>query len=383
MRIAYIVEHCHKKGGHERYVAQLAEKMSEKHEVHIFANSFSDVEAEVFYHHVPMFSKPTLLMLGSFIINAGILVAKHGPFDIIHSQGANAIVQNVVTNHTSQKARIIAMSEFAFLERGWLGRIHDILLEKMIVANEERIYGLDSRCQVIAVSNGVKREMLKFYKLPAQNITVVVNGVDLESFSPLNRKTMRADWRIKNGFSAEDFIILFVGGDWERKGLEIIIGALALIPQDFVKLAVVGNWHREAEYRKMVKSKGLDKRVCFCGATTQSETAYAGADLFVLASLYEACPFSVLEALASGLPIVMTAVNGSDEFVHSGENGFLIPRDRRVLSQVVNRFITERNLLVDMGSASRRIAQNYSWSRCIEETERVYLKVLNSQGAPI
>jgi len=372
MKIALVVEHCHKMGGHERYVAELAEHLSPRHEVHVFANSWEGVCGPVHFHRVPMAKKPTLLMLWSFKHNALKLIKRFGPFDVVHSQGSNSLIQNIITNHTSQKSRMAAMSSIVQSDRSLVGRLHDRIFYRYVIQAENRIYGADSRSRVIAVSQGVKKEMCKDYNLAPEKIQVIVNGVDLNRFNPAQRNELRAGWRAKQVLAQADFVLLFLGGDWERKCLGVVMEALTLTDRPEIKLAVVGKWHREPAYVELTKHLGVEKKVMFCGQTSSPEEAYSGADLFVFPSSYEACSLSVLEAMASGLPILMPRINGADEQLHEGENGLFIERSPQSVAEKIMIIAKDRQLAAAMGLCSRAMAEQYSWGNCVDQTEQFY-----------
>lgn len=372
MKIALVVEQCHKMGGHERYVAELAEHLSARHEVHVFANSWEGVCGPIHFHRVSMAKKPTLLMLWSFKHNAQRLIKRFGPFDMVHSQGSNSLVQNVITNHTSQKARAAAMSSIVQPDRSLVGRLHDRLFYRYVIRAEERIYGADSRSRVIAVSQGVKSEMGKYYSLAPEKIQVIVNGVDLNRFNPNNRRKMRDGWRARHGLTKNDFVLLFLGGDWERKRLGVVLEALNLADRPEIKLAVVGKWHRESAYVELTMLLGVEKRVVFCGPTSSPEEAFSGADLFVFPSSYEACSLSVLEAMAAGLPILMPRINGSDEQLQEGKNGFIIEGTPRSIADKVRFLAEDERLVASMGKHSKSMVEQYSWKNCAEKTELFY-----------
>lgn len=372
MKIALVVEHCHKMGGHERYVAELAEHLSSRHEVHVFANSWTGIGGPVHFHHVPMANKPTLLMLWSFKHNALRLIKRFGPFDVVHSQGPNSLIQNVITNHTSQKARVAAMSSIVQSDRSLVGRLHDKYFYRYVIQAEDRIYGADSRSRIIAVSQGVKNEMCKYYSLAPEKIQVIVNGVDLNRFNPNNRQKMRAGWRKNQGLTQDDFVLLFLGGDWERKRLGMVMEALTFANRPKIKLAVVGKWHKESAYIELTKLLGVEKRVVFCGQTALPEQAFSGADLFVFPSSYEACSLSVLEAMASGLPILMPRINGSDEQLQEGKNGFIIESTPRSIASKILILSEDERLAASMGKHSKSMVEQYSWVNCAEKTELFY-----------
>lgn len=380
MKIAMVVEHCNKQGGHERVVAELAERIADYHEVHIFANSFDDLENErIITHHVPMFKKPALLMITSFIL-ASTYQLRRQKFDIIHSQGPNAIVQNVITDHTTQRAKINALSDFVSnRRRSLIQSLHDRALQAIIYRIEGMIYNPKSGRRIIAVSNGVRREIVEYYGRPDDEISVIPNGVDLEEFYPGNRRLYRAEIRQQFGISERDFVLLFVGGDWERKGLEYIIRSLPFIGFQSVKLLVVGEWFSRGYFTELSQNSKTSGQIVWIGKSRAVRKFYAASDLLILPSFYEAFSLVMLEAMASGLPLLATRINGAEDLIREGCNGYFVTRDSRDIAQRVELFINNRHLLETMGCCARKTAERYSWDRIAREIMKVYAGVVRTR----
>ncbi|MEW6685365.1 MAG: glycosyltransferase family 4 protein [Candidatus Edwardsbacteria bacterium] len=377
MRVAYIVEHCHKRGGHERYVAELAQRVAlSNNEVHIFSNSFSEVaNPKVIWHRVAMFHRPTVVMWLSFIINSTRQILRQ-KFDIIHSQGPNAILQNVVTNHTTQRARIKKLAGVEDVEnRSILRHCHDFLFLKMVCWLEGVIYNPRRKTKIIAVSEGVKRETVKYYGKSPDEIAVIPNGVDLERFHPGNKTLYRRDIRKQWGIGEKEIVLLFVGGDWERKGLECLIRAIPLLKNEPVRLLVVGKWHRQPYYEKIVLGLHLKDKVIFSGASKRVEELYAASDIYILPSLYEACSLSVLEAAATGLPIITTKINGTEEMIVEGKNGYFISRDSEEIAEKVRWLCKSQGLRMQLGEEARHTAEDYSWDKTSQRVLTLYEEI--------
>jgi len=181
------------------------------------------------------------------------------------------------------------------------------------------INALNRAAGVIAVSNGLKRQMVELGIVPPK-IAVVPNGIDREIFHPRNRE----DARRKFGLSFDDKIILTVGALIPRKGIDRLIGAMALLPNDTLRsrarLYAIGEGSERKALESQISNLKLEEQVFLPGAKPQAELAdwYAAADLFCLASHREGCPNVVLEAMACGLPVVAAEMDGIREVVHSG-----------------------------------------------------------------
>jgi UDP-glucose:(heptosyl)LPS alpha-1,3-glucosyltransferase len=373
MKIAMVVAHCHKHGGHE---------IANEHEVHIFANTLGDLNNNsVIFHKVPILKKPPLVELGSFIFNSTVrLIGRH--FDIIHSQGSNAIVQNVITNHTTLAAKLEALGHVEENERqGVAYRIHDRIYYAFLLKIEAIIYSPKSNRRVVAVSEGVRREIAIHYGKPIDEITVVHNGVDLERFHPGNRALHRKEIREQLHLTSEDFVVLFVGGDWWRKGLQFAIRALALIDLNRLKLLIVGDWRRD-EYVELAKDLKISERVIFAGKSTEVQKYYAASDIFLLPSFYEAFSLGTLEAAASGLPLLVTKINGTEELVQEGYNGYFISRDPSEIAEKIKLLMSDPYLLKSTSGNARKSAEDYSWDKAAQKLVRVYEEVAKVRRNP-
>jgi glycosyltransferase involved in cell wall biosynthesis len=162
----------------------------------------------------------------------------------------------------------------------------------------------------------------------------------------------------------------------ERKGLDDLLAALALLERGRVRLEIVGSGPRAAYLRALADRLGVSADLCFAGALDRRQVAerYRGADLFTLAPLQEAFGNAFAEALASGLPIVGSRVGGIPEFVRDGENGILVPpRDPAALAAAIRRFADSPSLRAETSRRNRLRAQaELSWDFATERYLDVY-----------
>lgn len=387
MRIAIINEHCHKIGGPNKYIAEIAERLGHIHEVHIFAQSFADVEnKKVIFHKVPVIKGTWLLTFLSFIVNSTILIKLNGKFDIIHSQGVNCLIQNVVTNHCTFTPAYNIYDSCNVTEKYYFG---DNFLKKalrkwlyyktklLMYHLEKKIYGSKSKRKIIAVSEEVKREINEYYHKSPEEITVIYNGVNLEKFNLSNKNEYRKLIRGKFNIKEEDFVLLFVGANWENKGLELLIKALPLLNDQSIKLLIVGHW-RKIYYETLINSLQLKEQVIFAGETDHPEKFYGASDIFVLPSYYEACSLATLEAAASCLPILTTKTNGSRELIIDGENGYFIKHSPEDISNKIRYLLNNKEKLEETGRKIRQKLEeeNYSWDKTADLVLKVYKEVI-------
>jgi UDP-glucose:(heptosyl)LPS alpha-1,3-glucosyltransferase len=233
---------------------------------------------------------------------------------------------------------------------------------------EDASYKRGNFSKVIAISDMVKQDIIHWYRISEDQIDVIYNGVDIERFHPRNRQ-YREEIRKRYGMR-DEFVILFVSNNFRMKGLDYLIKALGKIKKEDhppFKLLILGRDQKES-YLRLAKKIGISKELIFAGSTEEPEKYYGAADLLVHPTFYDACSLTVLEALASGLPVITTSSNGASGLINLRELGFVItdPRDDKILAQQITFFsdpkVREKALI-----AARSLAEHYSfeknWSR--------------------
>jgi phosphatidyl-myo-inositol dimannoside synthase len=208
-------------------------------------------------------------------------------------------------------------------------------------------------------------------------VTIVPNGVDLERFQPKPRHPTHGPVRL-----------LCVGRLIERKGQRYLIAAVKrLVEEGFpVRLDLVGTGDAEAAYRQLVRELDLEAYVRFRGYIPRAEmpACYKAADVFVLPSYNEGMSVATLEAMASGLPVVITRTGGAAELVLEGSNGFTFPRaDTVTLLEHLRHFAVHRALARQMGVASRERATAFSWDMAAKSYLSLFNHVLIHRGSGV
>ncbi|MGZ3604066.1 MAG: glycosyltransferase family 4 protein, partial [Thermodesulfobacteriota bacterium] len=217
--------------------------------------------------------------------------------------------------------------------------------------------------------------MMKWYRLPEERITVVYNGVDTEYFHPRNRR-YREEIRRRHGIGNE-WVILFVSNNFRMKGLGFLIKALARIKkgsQASFKLMILGK-DRQDFYLRLARRMGILEEVVFVGSTDEPEKYYGASDLLVHPTFYDACSLTVLEALASGLPVITTYSNGASGIITQGQEGFVVadPRDDQALAEKI-LFFLDREKVERVSMAARHLAESYSDERNWSEMRNIFQK---------
>ena len=206
--------------------------------------------------------------------------------------------------------------------RSWLvgyGGFHQEMLELEACA-----YDVRNTRRIIVNSEMIGRNIQERFGYPAERIHLVRNGVEIDRWQGGERDATRKLW----GVEPDEFLLLFAGSGWERKGLRYVVSAMERLNDSSIKLVVAGkgrppNW--------------VSSKVQFVGPMRDIENAYAAADLFVFPTIYEPSANVCFEALAAGLPVVTSAYNGAAEVIEEGINGTVVtdPSDTGALASSI------------------------------------------------
>ena len=236
---------------------------------------------------------------------------------------------------------------------------------------------------LIAVSKYTVDELTELYGIEEEKIHVIYNGVDINKFKP---RPDRAKLRREFGLEEDKKIVLFVGRLYHRKGLEILLCSIPPVLQEFgdVKFAISGTGFKKKEesLRNLAKELDIEDHVAFLGYVPDEKLPdlYATSDIFVLPAIYENFPFAILEAQATGLPVISTKVGGIPEFLVDNENGFLIdPGDSAQLTQRLLTLLQDPKLAKEMGRRGRSlIEEKLSWRLITGQVIDLYHKLLGT-----
>lgn len=233
---------------------------------------------------------------------------------------------------------------------------------------------------IICCSNYVKNTLLNYSDYPKEKIYVIYNGVNLEDFS---RTLKRDEIRHKLGIDDNAVVLLYAGQLQEEKGLVFLIKAFRELSRHFddLNLLIAGSgklWlssttgeEFEARFRRLSRSL----KVHFLGKVPRKEMAsvYSASDAFVLPSLAEGFPLTIMEAMAAGKPVVATRVGGIPEVVKDGENGYLVqPKEVKGLIDAISNLMEDEALRAKMGREGRKTVKDYTWEKSASEINRIY-----------
>jgi UDP-glucose:(heptosyl)LPS alpha-1,3-glucosyltransferase len=383
LKIAFVLDKFLPSRGGERYFLFLMDELLKRgHQVHVCAAKLEGTDGRIAYHKIPVWKHPRSLRMLTFLRNSRLLVANH-KFDVIHGTGG-CFALNVLNPHGGVEKAYLKQ-EFASIDNRlyfaarWLKR-HLSLYHYLELWIQKRLYTGTSVKKVIAVSRMVKQQIITHFNLSEERIALVFNSVDLTRFTPANRARYRAAKRAELGIDDKDIVLFILGNNYRLKGLKPLIRSVALLKRQFpdqrIKLLVAGRG-QIARYRWLARWLGVLDSVLFLGSISNSEQYYAAADIYVHPTFFDVCSLVVLEALASGLPVITTKFNGASEAIESDLAGAVLedPGDVQALARAISRFLSHeaREKAIPV---ARTMIEKYPLERNIADTLEVYYQIV-------
>ena len=384
VRIAVISPFLDRRHGTERCVIEQLENISGdwRPEVHIYSQRIEDLRGVTPYrngagsapqpslqwHRVPAIPGPHLLQyLWWFYANQACRWRdrhfRNLKYDLIYSPGINSPDADAIAVHIVFRDfyfRVRSQLKFRGSPlRNWPLLLHRRLYYRLIMAFENKMYRRPD-VSLAAVSGLVSEQLGKYFG--RTDVRIIRNGVDSQALSPHLRSSARESSRRQHGFSEADFVVLLIGNDWKKKGLDVLLQALASNRAWPIKLAIVGSDDRRL-YQGVIEKLGLGGKVFFLNPSPDVLQFYALADCYAGPSLEDAFGLPVLEAMACGLPVIASAQSGVSELLNDGANG-LILRDAgnaAELASLLERLCADADLRRKLGEAARLTAVEASW----------------------
>jgi len=232
--------------------------------------------------------------------------------------------------------------------------------------------------RAIAVSQATKTDWVKRCRVRPDRVTVIPNAVDPNRYK---RQWSRIEARNHLGLAGENWLVLAgIGRLAIQKGFEYLLQAVAQLTGEYPRLHLVlaGDGPLRETLTKQASDLGISEEVHFIGFCSDVQPVLDAADIFVLPSLWEALPYSLLEAMAASLPVVGTRVAGVPEVILHQVTGFLVPsQDGHALAAALRPLLNSPELRSRMGHAARdRVVRHFNEKDTIQQTLRIYRDLL-------
>jgi glycosyltransferase involved in cell wall biosynthesis len=352
----------------------LLRALATEHKFTVFSVEFENPDpATITWVRVPSPTRPLALLFVVFHLVAPLKYLWHKirtgeRFDLVQSVESNLSFGSLVYSHFSHTTYL---RDHRTTRRGLRGMLR--WLDNWLHARAES-FRYPAAEIIVTPSTGLAEELKRDFRVAPEKVNVIANPIAIKRMErPADFN--RDDFRRKLGFVSSDFVLVFSAlGQFERKGLPLILECLAEPSQLQTKLLVVGGESDLIEeYRRRANALELGDRVCFAGMQTDVRPYLWSGNAFILASTYETFSLVTYEAAAAGLPILAPALNGIRDLLRDGENGFLVTRNKLSITSTLERITTmseeERQV---MGNNARRSAASFSEERFADAWRDLY-----------
>jgi glycosyltransferase involved in cell wall biosynthesis len=223
---------------------------------------------------------------------------------------------------------------------------------------------------VIAISSEMNDQLVTKYGLPSEKVTTVSHGVDTDRYRPRDGT--------HPAVSEDCLSLLFVGRLISRKGADLAIEALAETDSTDIELLIAGTGRLGSKLEQLAADLGVSDRVNFLGYVPDEDLPllYSSADVTLFTSNYEGFGLVLLESLASGTPVIGSAVGGIPDMIEDGVSGYVVRRDPLSFADRIETLHTDREQLATLSETARDIAEQQTWDHVASDVEDVYERVL-------
>lgn len=350
-------------GGAQKYVFDLAKNFRNKFAVVVAFGGDGELKNRLDTENIRNFTLPNLVreidplkdFWGFWEIYR--LIQKEQP-DIVHTNSSKAEILGNLAAWLHRIPVVFTAHGFVFNEpmHRWKKSFY-IFLERL--ANK-------FTHTLICVSDYDRTGALLHRIAPEKKLVAIHNGIGSENFPTGNNKPPKKDAK---------FILTTIANFYPTKGLPYLIEAADILSRKFDNLEfwIIGDGQERFFLEKLIRHYNL-KNVILWGFQNNSQTYLEKSDIFVLPSVKEGFPYTILEAMAAGLPIVATRVGGIPEAIKDGENGFLVPpSDSQALAQKIFVLIESSGERIRMSKKNRaRVAELFSLDLMLRKTEEIY-----------
>ena len=370
-KIAVVIPQYRRIGGAENVAFQLCERLAgmPEFEIHVFARKWDAGLSEIIFHKIPMIHFPRWLQPVSFAAFAKRKMAGLS-LDLIHSH-ERIFAMDVMTFH--------GIPHSAWIRD--MRRKHLSGFDRATCWVEQKGLRNPDLKMILPVSSLVKNALLAAYSIPETRISVMHPGVDVARFSRPDAESCRKRIRIQFGLAPSDIVMLFVGMNFEIKRLDLVIQGIAgvsVMERPNVKLLILGKGN-PAPYRKMASELGVGNQIMFAGVVSDIESWYPAGDIFVMPSVMDTFGLVVLEAMAAGLPVIISPTVGAADLVIQDDNGIILPDAPSAsdMTTAITRLLNP-GIRRNMGGNARRTASRHDWNAVSTRLADIYRHVITT-----
>ena len=373
MKIALIRQEYTPHGGAERFLSNMLQQLKSDDElsIHLIARKWQKIDNIHFHCCNPFFigrtwrdysfSRQAYAIIQKLDVD---LIQSHERVPYCHLYRAGDGVHRVWLKHKNQL-------------KPWFSKYLNYLslYQLYILHTEKKLFTNPQLRAVICNSKMVKNEIIHYFPDIKDKLHVIYNGVDTDYFHPKVRS--ERDLIRKNlNIPATAPVFLYVGADFQRKGLLAAITGLAHLNNDARLVVIGGHGKRILKYQKVAQRLQVSDRVIFLGSMQKLAPYYAMADTFVFPTLYDPFPNVALEAMACGIPVITSTHSGAAEIIEQGKHGYVCaPHDTQKLVEAMTA-LSSQSLAAEMGLHARQLAEQFNSAKQTDQIAGLYKKLL-------
>lgn len=376
-KIAVVIPKYGLVGGAEQFTAELTDRLitSTGYDFHVYANRREKLTSPLTFHRVPVVSFPKFLTTPSFAYFAGHRI-KRSNCALVHSH-ERIFAADVFTMH-------------GIPHRYWVHNIRrkQMNLYDLATAWVEKKLVYEGNCKkFIAVSCLTRDIFLQEYKIDPGRVDVIHPGVDLNDYALPDKDSVRSSIRRELGINPTDPVILFVSMNFEIKGLDDIFLSLSKLKTQNrrFKLIVAGKGNIK-KYIQLAQKSGIKSDVIFTGPVNKEKLIrmYLAADLYAMLSKFDTFGMVVLEAMAAGLPVIISSNVGAKDLVQEGKNGFIISNtaDSDYIAAKI-ALLCDENTRRPLAQAAYQTATQNTWDQVAEKYSAIYKSLIAAKNKKI
>lgn len=400
-RVAVVSPFVDKSHGTERRVVEDLEQLARAfgYEIHVYSGHVEDVTlggslgpagGSIAWHRVLVPPGPHVVAYLWWFVANHLRRWRDGRrglrFDLVYSPGINCFDADVVSVHIVFAELYRQVREDLRLRRNrlrvWPRVAHRLVYYRLVMALERRIYPGEG--PLLTVSRKVGEDLARHYGRESNALHLIYHGIDRDRFNPAERALRRPRARAEAGLPFDAFALLLVGNDWRNKGMGCLLQAVIELVRSGdpvsqkLRVLVVGR-DDPAPFEGFLRR--LDGRVRFLPSRPDVEAWYAAADAYVGPSLVDAFGLPPAEAMACGLPVIVSSEAGVSETVTDGVDGLILkdPRNASELAGLIRRLLEDRRLCRRLGERAARAAAHYTWEESAARMNRIFQDVIASK----
>ena len=390
-KIAVVSPFLDKSHGTERIIIEWISRLDGDFAFHVYSQHVEDVDlSRIVWHRIPRLPGPHLFNYLWWFAANHLWRGWHRRFrgltyEVVFTPGVNCLDADVISVHIVFREFVRRVHQQLNLFRNpilfWPRILHRRLYYALIGFLEQRLYA-NPETALVAYAKKTLGDLDHLYGR-RNGCMLLYLGLDHGTYNPARRRELRDASRAQLGISTDRMQLLLVGNDLHKKGIRVLLETLCLLRDLPIDLLVVGR-DEAAPFQAMAAKKGLQDRVRFLPARKDVEFYYAAADIYVGPSLEDTFALPPVEAMACGLPAIVSRENGAYEIMSDGTDGFVLddPADAESLAAIIKRLYDDPELCGRVGLKAAETARQFTWEQNASDLAAVFQEIIRRKSQP-